>query len=153
MHLRGSDGTSVEIEIAGYQFPEAVEEEYDSNWLMVRLSASLPQGSWTVTDPFLLTYEVARLADWLDTVAQGSETTSEIGFIEPSVWFQVVRPTTGQDCLRIYFDLECRPPWAYKREADSNDVFAEFALSDINLRQAAESLRAQLSVYPQRTDH
>jgi hypothetical protein len=150
VYLNGNDGITFKLEIVDYQFPDEEYEEYDSNWLLVRVSASLPAGAWTVTDPCLLTYEVARLADWLDAVATGSEAANETGFVEPNLWFQVVRPGTGESCLRVYFELECRPPWAYRREAFGSDLFAEFALSDIDLHHAAESLRAQLSLYPQR---
>jgi hypothetical protein len=137
------------LEIVGYEFPEA-EAEYDSNWLLIRLSATLLEDSWTATDPFLLTYEVAELANWLEEIARGTAAEMEIGFIEPNIWFQVVAAANGQSCLRAYFAAECRPPWTHILEPDGGDTFAEFALHEIDLHRAAESLRAQLTRYPQR---
>lgn len=151
MYIRGSDGTSFQLEIVGYQYPELIDVEHDSNWLCMSMSAILPKGSWSVIDPFLLTYEVAKLADWLDAIATHSETQDEMGFVEPNISFEVVRRVTGQSCLRVYFRAECKPPWAGANETGGTDIIAEFALAEIDLRLAAESLRAQLSIYPQRT--
>ena len=153
MHLQGSDGTSLGLKIVGYEFPEEVEAEYDSNWLVIRLSATLPQGSWIATHPCLLTYEVTELANWLEEVARGTAAEREIGFVEPNIWFQVVETPNGQRCLRAYFGAECRPPWAFTLEHDRGDIFAEFALHELELHRAAESLRAQLARYPQRAEY
>jgi hypothetical protein len=141
------------LEIVGYEFPEEAEAEYDSNWLMVRLSATLLEDSWTATDPFLLTYEVAELANWLEEIARGTAAEMEIGFTEPNIWYQVVAAANGQSCLRAYFAAECRPPWAFTLKHDSRDSFAQFALHEIDLHRAAESLREQLARYPQRAEY
>src|ERR1041384_7672906 len=107
MKLFGEHGTSVEISILGYQFPHLADKDYDSNWLQIRVRAIIPDGEWTAEDPCLLTYEVERLAAWLEAVAEGTYTTSSIGFVEPNLEFRML-----DGCrLRIYFELECRPPW------------------------------------------
>lgn len=153
MRLQAGDGTSLRLAIVGYEFPEEADAEYDSNWLMVRLSVTLPQGSWTATHPFLLTYEVAELATWLEEVADDKQTENEIWFVEPNIRFQVVETPMGRSCLRAYFAAECRPPWAYLIEYPEGDQFAEFALQELDLYQAAESLRAQLARYPPRAPY
>lgn len=150
MYIRANDGASFQLEVVGYRYPELPDVEYDSNWLCMSMSATLPEGSWSVTDPFLLTYEVAKLADWLDAIATHSETQDEMGFVEPNISFEVVRRAMGQSCLRVYFRAECEPPWAVTNETGGADIVAEFALAEIDLRLAAESLRTQLSSYPQR---
>src|ERR1700738_540527 len=69
MDISAGDGSSFHLKLVGYQFPEKVNEEWDSNWLIIYIAMNLPQGAWSVTDPFLLTYEVRSLADWFDAIA------------------------------------------------------------------------------------
>ncbi len=156
MDIQGSNGSSFHLEIVGYQFPQIVTEKWDSNWLNIRMAVSVPQGAWTVTDPFLLTYEVKELADWFDGIAaQKTEQEDEIGFTEPNLWLEVTKLPDGARCLRIHFAIECLPPWANRSRSGrgTEDVFVDFPLSDIDLHRAAESLRSQLSPFPQRAAH
>jgi len=137
------------LKIIGYQFPDNEDGE-DSNWLMVYLAVSLPQGAWSVTDPFLLTYEVKRLADWLDAVDTQTQAENEIAFLEPNLLFEVTNPTGRERYLRVYFDLECLPPWAARDGSETEDIFADFPCEILDLHVAAEALRFQLSHYTQR---
>jgi hypothetical protein len=149
MEIRSENGSSFHLKIIGYQFPD-IENGEDSNWLMVYMAGSLPQGAWSVTDPFLLTYEVKRLADWLDAVDAETQAEDEIVFVEPNLWFEVINPTGRERYLRVHFDLECLPPWASGSEHETEDVFADFRCRTLDLHAAAEALRFQLSRYPQR---
>jgi sugar lactone lactonase YvrE len=108
MQLRGIDAQSVELHIAGYQFPDLAAVEYDSNWLTIEGQVRHPRGRWSFRDPCLLTSEVSRLATWLDALAQGKPESDEIGFIEPNLSFRVVR-SAAFAVLRVYFELEARP--------------------------------------------
>lgn len=150
MDIRADNGSSFHLNVLGYQYPEIDNEEWDSNWLRMHMAVSVPQGSWSVADPFLLTYEVKRLADWLDAVTNDTEAENEIGFTEPNLWFEVIDAMGRGKYLRAHFAIECLPPWAASNEHGTEDIFAEFSLSSIDLHTAADSLRYQLSVYPQR---
>src|SRR3954453_606487 len=88
MQFQGSDGTSFDLQIVRYQLPELGNEPYDSNWLQIQIRVILARGSWSVTDPSLLTYEVRHLADWLDALDADESVNDEIGFIEPNLWFE-----------------------------------------------------------------
>jgi hypothetical protein len=149
MHLAGPDG-SFDLTLLGYQFPELAAEPYDSNWLQVRAAVRHPRGSWTATDPCLLTYEAARLAEWLDAVAVGAAADAELSFLEPCLGFELREGSGGACVLRVYFQYEFRPPWAVglHDEAAVLDVSAD---ADA-LRGAASALRAQLRAFPQRTE-
>ena len=61
MLLRGIDGTEFEMEVVSYQFPHLEHEQYDSDWLNIKIRVRMSQGYWTSTDPSLLTWELARL--------------------------------------------------------------------------------------------
>ena len=49
------------MSLVGYQFPDLEDDEYDSNWLNVKIEVSNERGKWSAIDPALLTYEV----EWL----------------------------------------------------------------------------------------
>src|SRR5262245_43472807 len=101
MRLTLADGTSFTLTISGYQYPELSTASYDSNWLMIRIDAANSQGTWSATDPCLLTYEVTRLADWLDAIAAGTVTKAACGFIEPCLLFRLNEDAASQQELRI----------------------------------------------------
>lgn len=45
MRLKGEDGTSFELKIEGYQFPEIQDDRWDSNWLVVSGRVAHPAGT------------------------------------------------------------------------------------------------------------
>jgi hypothetical protein len=147
--LKGSDGQSLALSLAGYQFPDLASAEYDSNWLTVTIDVAHPRGNWRASDPCLLTYEAARLAAWLDGITPESAVGSEESFVEPCLVFSIVDANGGR-ALRVYFELECRPAWASARAAGQEDLWVQFPLSELDLKAAARELREQLLRYPQR---
>ncbi len=146
MHLAVRD-SRFELRIARYQFPDDATSDYDSNWLLIDGAIQHPLGRWRFRDPSLLTYEVARLADWLEKVAAGAEPAPSCEFIEPNMCFTVADQDAGR-MLRVSFALEALPPWAEFGE----DLFVEFPLVDLDLPSAVESLRGQLQQFPQRAE-
>jgi hypothetical protein len=161
MNISSHNGNSFQLKIIGYEFPEMENEEWDSNWLRICMAANLPHGEWSVTQPFLLTYEVMRLANWFDAVSTGTQAENEIHFVEPNLSFELIDLNRREASLRIYFAMECLPPraqleldipWAQGSEQAKADVYTDFPLSDIDLHAAAESLRSQLKLYPQRAE-
>jgi hypothetical protein len=154
MYLVSSNGSSFALTIVGYQFPHLAQEEYDSNWLNIHIDVATPEHSWSATDPCLLTYEVARLAEWLEAIDQGKPVEYEIGFTEPCLWFRLAKTKLRGivKSLRVHFELELRPEWARSEQMRKRDLFVEFPISEIDLQQAASALRTQLSDYPQRTE-
>lgn len=122
-----------------------------SSWLCVEIMASTPRGSWEATHPALLTWEVAKLADWLDDVAQTKRTDQpEIRFLEPNLRFEVRESSREQISLRIYFELEMRPHWASKGWVGEADLWVDLHVAPQDLRLASERLSASLSHFPQR---
>ncbi|MBI3351265.1 MAG: hypothetical protein HY036_01660 [Nitrospirae bacterium] len=151
MKLIGTDGQMFELRIVGYQYPDLETEEFDSNWLQIEGKVTHPKDSWTFTDPCLLTYEVAELAKWLESLAENRALSRTLRFIEPNLSFEF-RENPFPRTLRIYLDLEARPRWARGEKANAEDIWVEFPVSDDVLRQAADSLRRQLEKYPKRAE-
>ena len=152
MRLERADGCYFELEVVGYEFPASETEEYDSNWLMIRIDVKHPLGSWSATDPSLLTYEMGRLADWLDEIRSGSRSQPDEYFTEPNLEFHVAAGDGGEESLRVCFALECRPPWASRDLSEDEEHFLDFPLAGVDLAGASGSLREQLSTYPQRAE-
>jgi hypothetical protein len=57
----------VELSIQGYQFPE-ITDEWDSNWLLVRIDVKLNKRHWNKTDPAITTFELKWLIDWFKNI-------------------------------------------------------------------------------------
>src|SRR5262249_49490658 len=117
MRLSGPDGQAVELRIAEYQFPHLPDRDYDSNWLIIEGWVCHPKGSWSFRDACLMTYEVRRLADWLEAVGTGKQERPWANFTEPNLLFRF-EGAAGSITLRVYFELECRPAWAARNWVD-----------------------------------
>lgn len=145
-------GSFFRLELLGYQYPDAVGEPYDANWLQVRVDAAGPQGAWSVTDPCLLTSEAEHLAQWLETVGSGEAAAPGISFLEPGLLFRLVKGKDGGRCLRIHFGSLVHPGWAPEAPPPgaNPDLWLDFSLAEIDLEAAARSLKEQLKKYPRR---
>ena len=151
MLLRGIDNTEFEMKVVGYQFPHLEHEQYDSDWLNIKIRVKLPQGSWTAIDPSLLTRELVSLTEWLESIADGKRVDSEESFIEPNLRFELLEEEPKR--LRVYFELESRPSWAPFDGAGMDDLWAEFEINAEELREAAASLGEDLKQFPTRVGH
>src|SRR5438128_6537496 len=151
MLLSGPLATEFEMNVVGYQFPHLENAEYDSDWLNIKIRVQLAQGSWTATDPSLLTWELASLAEWLESIAEGKPVALEESFLEPNLRFELSEGETKR--LRVYFELESRPAWAPYDGAGMDDLWAELIVKPEELRQAAASLRDDLNRFPIRVGY
>ena len=139
------------MSLLGYQFPELEDDEYDSNWLNVKIEVSNQQGKWSAIDPALLTYEVQWLIDWLRALSGGNHDKPQIWFTEPCLSFYLSPAEGDPEKLVIELAQGFAPPWATKDPGEQHQI--EFPLTSIDLIAAAQSLENQLRRYPQRTEH
>lgn len=153
MRLTSND-SSFQLTVLGYQHPDAAGEPYDANWLSIQVYASGPQGTWTGTDSCLLTYEAARLVDWLEAVSAGREPARAISFLEPVLLFRLVSVDDGR-VLRVHFGNLINPSWRNLEErapVANPDIWLDFPLSEVDLSAAAHELRQQIRRYPSRAE-
>lgn len=139
--FEGSTG-SLSIGVERYQFPEITDDDWDSNWLIINGNAVLDGKSWSFRDPCLTTFEVERLADWLEQVSSGGDAKAFCGFTEPNLDFERV----SDAAVRIAFSLEALPPWS-KRDGDFGAIGFNIPIDD-RLGAAVSSLRALLTRFP-----
>lgn len=149
MKLKNKDQASFELNIQNYQYPGLKTEGYDSNWLMVQIKVNHPKGKWESVDPSLLTWELKEIAEWFEKIQKKEIVEKELVFIEPNLSFKLMGESKY---IRIYFDLEYRPTWAASKIAGGEDLWLDIEIENNNLTAAAEDLRRQLSMFPQRAD-
>jgi hypothetical protein len=151
MMMISTADTQFQLTILGYQFPHRATEPYDSNWLRVRIDAATSDGVWSKSDPCLLTYEAAQVADWLDSLARPGPTAAECSFTEPCLAFELTRhPDDHTPHLLVHCAHELRPPWIHDDSDPEAAVTLVFPLAAIDLTTCAADLREQLRAYPQR---
>lgn len=146
----GRNGTRFELTVVGYQFPELANNGLDSNWLDVKIDVVSDQGSWSSTDPTLLTDELESLAFWLEAIAAAQPHEPEISFLEPNLCFEL-RDESGESMtLRVWFELESRPIWAPAKAADARDLWVDLEVPRRSARRSASELRHHLQEFPPR---
>ena len=128
------------LRVLAYQFPEATNED-DANWLMINGECGLEGRQWSFTDPCLETWDLERLATWLDALTAGKAVSPFCGFTEPNLEFQVVEG----NALRIIFSLESAPGRNF-RVAESQRRF-DMPITP-ELAAIASFLRDQSSCFP-----
>ena len=151
MILRGRDLSTFELRVAGYQFSGFVGDMFDDNWLVVKTRAApADERPWESVDPSLLTWEVERLANWLEALALGQAVQESEDFVEPNLRFEVIERCEDAFTIWVYFELESRPPWFFADAAGMNDLWIDLRVDSENLRAAAEVLRRDLARFPPR---
>lgn len=138
------------MRIIGYQFPEIVDQEDDSNWLMVEIHTRVDNRSWESRDPSILTYELWRLIKWLEAVTKGEEDRNEVGFIEPNLGFEFIEKTIDGYRFRVRFEMESRPDWARFNDVGFWEFFAEIVKTPGELQAWIDDLKNGLSEFQPR---
>lgn len=133
--------------VIDYEFPEVHDDQYDSNWLIIEIRATRAKDSWSASYPCMLTGELAELADWLDAVADGKNTTARLDFIEPNLHFEVTESEPKKLC--VYIDAELKLAGVLGDDSGIDEAICiEFELIPAELKDAAISLRTYLRTFP-----
>ena len=143
-----TDNKSFELKIRSYQFPYIRDDEYDSNWLNIKIKVKGLQKPWEVTNPMLLTFEVKQLAEWLEYLLENKRNETELEFLEPNLKFVKIKKTNDKVHIRIYFELEARPIWAHSNIAGQEDLYLDLILTREGIRKAIADLKNQLKKFP-----
>ena len=150
MYLSGPDTIAFQLNIVGYQYPHTTHERYDSDWLDIEVRVVDHRWNWSSTGPILLTWEVARLADWLEAIVTDRPDRASVSFVEPNLRFELTERSSSQPTIRVYFEQESRPPWDPSRFGFTGIEGASIELHPIAdaLQEAASDLRSQLQQFP-----
>lgn len=154
--------SSVDLRPVRYQFSTVRADSYDDNWLVIDGRVTTPEGSWSFTDPCLLTHEAREVSAWLRAVAAGrvavtepdgdGELSPDTWFIEPVVAFSLAdRSAGGTVAIRVHLSLEATPPW--QQSDDGADIYqyaVELRMEAAALLHAADQWDRSLISFPPR---
>ena len=143
MILKTIDGSEFELQITGYQFPEIQNDEWDSNWLLIRVHIQGETHKWEAVDPCMDTYEANDFCKWLNLLANSQAVQPELEFLEPELRFKVVKIADS----RIELEIQCRYNLA---PTISSRSFFQFSLDKQTISQAAEAWCSQVQKFPTR---
>ena len=146
MKLRARSGNTFEAVMLGYEHPNVTEDWWDSNWLIVNGTVATPESSWRFVEPCVTTFELAGLAEWLQTVRRGMPSSSEYAFAEPNLvfsWSRLPAPV-----LRVRFSHASAPPECTDVDQRSRGVTLEFPIDELNVDGIVGELRNALIEYP-----
>ncbi|MCQ8193727.1 WapI family immunity protein [Streptomyces rugosispiralis] len=137
----------IELRPLRYQFPVVSGDQYDDNWLVIGGEVTTLEGSWSFTDPCLLTDEARQISPWLRAVggAMLTGTQPDLHFLEPVVSFG----RTGSGFVRVHLSQEAAPPWLDGDER-LDELVVEIKATAAGLRQAAEEWDRCLAPFPPR---
>ena len=118
----------LELEILGYEFPDAGGDYFDANWLNVGVYYDDGSLSFRQVDSCLLAFELEELTETLDAILEGRETGTATDFTEPYLALAVTR--TGEHCaVQIRFVYDTGSPW---KEVSVCQGMDRRALADLN---------------------
>lgn len=140
--------TEFELRVLGYQFPEVESCEYDANWLMIQVNVRTLSGSWSATDPCMLTWETHWLLNWLADLESNRENSPEISFLESNLMFRVEGKSEQAFDLRICVSGELGPRYDISEDMTPIEIPLHISVSD--LRQCVLSLSRELGLFPVR---
>jgi hypothetical protein len=144
--LRSQNGDEFSLRVAGYQFPDITDSEYDSNWLDIDISCRVDGRSWGKRNPSLLTWELDNLIGWLRAISASEKLQEELRFLEPCLHFSHQERRPNLVSLRVHFAAEYRPPWSIPAE----DIWAEIVCTPRELLAWAEELGQERDRFPPR---
>ena len=100
----------LELEVLGYEFPDAEGDYYDANWLNVGIRYDDGSLSFRQVDSCLLAFELEELTETLDAILEGREAGTITDFTEPYLTLAVTR--VGETCaLQVRFVYDTDGPW------------------------------------------
>src|SRR5688500_1987016 len=144
MKLTSIDGSTFELTIVGYEFPDNLptdNNDYDANWLILIAEAFHPQ-RWQTSGPFMTTWEAKKLRDWLVEVASGKTDEAKLRFTESEIRFTVLENLDDVTTLQItykYVDVQRR---------DVEQINSTFRITRENLEQAVKAWTLEIASFP-----
>lgn len=159
---------TADLQVVDYQFPEAHDQSWDADWLLVRLQLQVGDQRWERMDPAVTTFELQSLTAWLDEVAEHAQVfgrwqrgrlTTRLVFTEPNLGFEALsgHASGAPVTLRLSLAAEFLPPFKAELsntgvEDDPWEVWLDFGVDAAQLRALAEELRGQLTRFPSRRE-
>lgn len=162
--LCSSDGSRIDLDILGYEFPDGSDDPdydtWDANWLVVRIKLiSRAEECGDFVDPCLTTWELRQLISWLEAVGERGDrgwSTSQtpidtrLEFTEQGLVLGLEECAESQ--LGIMFEFTADIPGANAESfLRTQKKTARVAVNRHSLRVFIEELESLSSCFPERT--
>ncbi len=131
----------LELDILGYEFPEAEGDYFDANWLNVGIRYDDGSLSFRQVDSCLLAFELEELTETLDAILEGRESGMITDFTEPYLALAVTR-TEETYAVQARFVYDTGSPW---KEVCVCQKMDRRALAELN-----DGLKAMYARFPRR---
>lgn len=146
--LRSPESKSeFKFHVDGYQLFKPVGEDFDDNWLILKMAVDTPERRWNGRGPYLLTFELNHLIDRMKTWAADGGVEELLTFTASNVAFG--KGPSGPDLiqLRVGFDLDSNPD--LHRQAGI-PLWVRFEVTPAELLEFAGDLEKEASPFPER---
>ena len=100
----------LELDVLGYEFPDAEGDYFDANWLNVGIRYDDGSLSFRQIDSCLLAFELAELTETLNAILEGREAGTASDFMEPYLTFAVTRAAEIY-AVEVRFVYDTGSPW------------------------------------------
>ena len=142
----GDNDHKFELNILNYEFPEkGASDGHDAEWLKLSVSAGNGEGSWSNTDPCLLTWELVWLRRWLYNVVDGNIENNEITFLEPELKFIFLAVST------VWYHFSIVLNYGLPRSAEHQPNVLHLQLSERDHVTAIKKIDKAIESFPTRT--
>ena len=152
MQLEMSDGRFFSLRVERYEFPDEElgptddnpADEFDTGrFLVVAVAFRNADGAWQASGPIMETTELERFTDWMESILEGTPLSDGVYFTERDLEFTIDN-TAGKLLVHACWDFS--PSW----ETSEEGVTIDFAIDQVDMLGAIESLRSQLRFFPGR---
>jgi hypothetical protein len=141
MYIGQKDGNQIALMIEGYQHPDASQNYFEANWLMVTLSVCTPEAAWQAKAPAILASELNRFIDWLQALEDNRAENRFFDFEDPMLYICLQDRTAHIITLEFHLHLDFRCPQEQNHETRIA-VTLEFAQLDAWIRELKQFAEA-----------
>jgi hypothetical protein len=136
-----------QLEVKGYQLLKPVGDDFDDNWLVLKMAVDTPERRWNAQGSYLTTFELNHLLDRLKAWVSGSAEKESLTFTVSNLAF--AKSEGGSDLLdlSIGFDLDSHPEPQGKA---GHPLWVPFLVTPAELLLFAGDLEKEVAAYPER---
>jgi len=156
MLITALDGSTFELTIADYQFPEMtpshIKYRWDPNWLVIHAEAKASHERWNYhlqfTLPNMTTVEAEEFCTWLTGLADQQDVEPYFEFIEPELKFKVTQTTLKGITLQVKFVISAARSVVQTKNWQHFDL--TFVIQRDDLKLAAQQWCEEIKHFPRR---
>lgn len=135
------------LEVKGYQLLKPIGDDFDDNWLVLKMTVDTPERRWNGQGSYLTTFEMNHLIDRLKAWPEEIGAQEIVSFTAANLAFG--KTPSGPDLLnlRVGFDLDSNPDPQGKA---GTPLWVHFDVTPAELLEFAGDLQKEVAPYPER---